>query len=105
MTNPLDWGRGNRSRIATRDFPREVIALVEDRQGGRFCEACRAQGLSTPVGEPLELDHRQPLSQGGDNHWTNLVWLCRSCNRGKGARASCPSTPRWARGPRNSQRR
>lgn len=100
--NPRDWGRSSTSRIATRDFPLEVLALVDERQGGRYCESCRAAGLSTPPGEPLEVDHLQPLSRGGTNQWSNLGWKCRAHNRGKGARVAPPSIPRWARGLGNS---
>ena len=99
------WGRGDTSRITTREFPPAVLALVDERQQGRYCEACRRKGLQTPVSEPLEIDHRQPLSKGGDNHWTNLRWLCRAHNRGRGDRRDPPATPRWARGLGGSQSR
>jgi len=93
-----DWGRGDTRRLTTRDFPREVLALVDDAQGGRFCVACRRDSLDTPAEEPLELDHKQPLSRGGDNNWRNLRWLCRSHNRGRCARPGLPEgPPAWAR--------
>ncbi|MDC3379094.1 HNH endonuclease [Planctomycetota bacterium] len=94
-----EWGRNDTRRIATRDFPTPVLALVDERQGGRFCEECRRQGLTTPPDEPLEIDHRQPLSEGGDNHWSNLRWLCRAHNRSKGKRGRPRAIPTWARGP------
>ena len=99
------WGRGDTRRVATRDFPAAVLALVDERQGGRACAACRAAGLQTPGDQPLEVDHLQPLARGGDNAWTNLQWLCRDHNRGKSARPSPPSTPLWARGQPGSQKR
>lgn len=98
----LAWGRGDRRRLETRDIPPEVQALVTERQGGRFCEACRASRLETPKGEPLELDHLQPLVDGGDNHHANLRWLCRSHNRGRGARREVPAVPAWGLKPRES---
>lgn len=76
---PTAWGRGVKRRVDARDVPAAVLALVEERQGGRRCATCGAT-------EQLELDHRIPLSRGGDNHWRNLQWLCRRCNRRKGAR-------------------
>lgn len=95
----LAWGRGDRRRLSTRDFPTPVLALVYAREHGfEGCTACRDQRLQTPDSEPLEVDHIQPLSRGGDNQWSNLRILCRAHNRGKNARPSCPSTPRWARG-------
>lgn len=84
----LAWGRGDTRRIATRDFPGEVLALVDERLGGRFCVECRALGVDPPEGEPLEVDHLQPLARGGDNHHRNLTWRCRSHNRGRGARSA-----------------
>ena len=94
------WGRGDTRRLSTRDFPEDVLALVDERQGGRFCVACKQQNLTTPPGEPLEVDHRQPLSKGGDNSAFNLQWMCRAHNRGRGNRPDAPRIPTWARGPR-----
>ena len=92
------WGRGDRRRLATRDFPAAVVALVVERQGHAGCVACRAAGLATPADQPLELDHLQPLARGGDNSWSNMQILCRAHNRGKAARPRPPATPSWARG-------
>lgn len=93
----LEWGRGDRRRIPVTAFPDAVLALVDERQGGRFCLACRAAGLETPESEPIELDHRQPLSKGGTNNHINLQWLCRGHNRGRGNRRDAPKRPTWAR--------
>lgn len=89
-------------RIATRDFPPAVLAAVDRRQGGRYCVDCRELGLVTPAGEPLELDHLQPLSKGGTNDASNLAWKCRAHNRARGNRAGRPREPKWARGPKRS---
>ena len=97
----LSWGRGDTRRIATRDIPAEVLALVDERLGGRYCVECRALGLTPPASEPLEADHLQPLATGGDNHHTNLTWRCRSHNRGRGARSALAP----AREPRGAARR
>lgn len=32
----------------------------------------------------LEVDHIEPVAEGGDNEITNLITSCRDCNRGKG---------------------
>lgn len=96
--DPYSWGRGDTRRIATRDFPSAVVALVTERQGGRYCSWCVVVGRNPPDDEPLELDHRQPLSMGGDNHHLNLQWACRSCNRSRGdRRAPPPGPPKWQR--------
>lgn len=92
-----EWGRDDRRRIATRDFPEGVKALVDERQGGRFCVECHVAGRTPPADEPLVLDHMQPLSRGGTNHWSNLRWLCEGCNLSRGNRRDV-GVPRWARG-------
>lgn len=96
--NPLAWGRGDHRRMRVSDYPAEVLALV-DARAGRACEDCVRAGITPPASEPLELDHRQPLSQGGDNHHLNLRWACRGHNRGRRDRALQlhPRLPRWAR--------
>lgn len=95
--NAEDWGRGDQRRLSTRDFPAAVLELVDRKQGGRFCALCREQGLVPPESEPLVLDHLQPLSAGGDNHWTNLRWLCRSHNSGRRDQPGWREMPAWSR--------
>ncbi len=92
----MGWGRGDRRRLSLRDYPPAVLALVDAKQGGRFCTLCREQGLVTPPDEPLVLDHLQPLSRGGDNHAMNLRWLCASHNARRGARAGFAGEPAWS---------
>lgn len=99
--NAEDWGRGDSRRIKREDYPGEVLELVERRQGGRRCALCDEQGLTPPADEPLVLDHLQPLSQGGDNHHSNLRWLCRAHNAGRRDRPLWAGRPRWARGARS----
>lgn len=82
--DPHTWGLGKRHRVKA--WPRSVLRLVEERQGGRYCVHCREQGLTTPEGEPIEVDHRLPLSKGGDNQHLNLMFACRAHNRARGGR-------------------
>ena len=91
------WGRGDTRRLCTRDIPAEVVELVTEQQGGRFCAACRQQDLTTPANEPLQLDHMRPLATGGDNSYRNLRWLCRGHNLARGARTRADRLPPWAR--------
>lgn len=92
-----DWGRGVTKRIATRDIPGDVKRLVDERQGGRFCVYCKMLDMVTPPTEPMELDHKQPLSKGGDNHHLNLQWACKSHNRSRGDKpvGTKPKVPAW----------
>lgn len=95
--DPYRWGRGDTLRRTTSEIPVEVRDLVTVRQRGKHCVQCKAFGLIPPDDVPLELDHLQPLSLGGTNHFSNLQWLCRSHNRGRGNRKRAPSIPRWRR--------
>lgn len=89
----LAWGRGDFGRRTTKEFPLSVRHLVTNRMGYR-CRHCEVPGSTA---QPLELDHLQPLSKGGDNHHSNLAWSCVSCNRGRGNRKRAPRFPAWRR--------
>lgn len=93
--NPRTWGQGDHRRICTRDVPPGVLELIDEKQGGRFCVLCSEQGLTTPEDEPLVLDHLQPLSRGGDNHFLNCRWLCRSHNARRGTDVTFAGAPLW----------
>ncbi len=41
--------------------------------------------LGIPKGDPREVDHRNPISNGGSNRKDNLRAVSRSTNRSKGA--------------------
>lgn len=94
--NAYHWGLDKiKARIQTRDIPDAVKRLVDKRQGGRHCVHCRAMNIETPPAVPLELDHKQPLSEGGSHHHLNLQWLCRSHNRGRRGSPTELRTPAW----------
>lgn len=96
--NPRTWGRGLRRRIPVSQVPAEVLALVDEREGGRTCADCKAEGRVPPPGEPLELDHKQALARGGDYHHLNLRFACRSHNRARRERKIDSTTvPAWLR--------
>ncbi len=50
----------------------------------------------------LEVDHINPVANGGENDILNLVTSCRDCNSGKGA--SCSLTIRPSTSSANSLR-
>lgn len=52
------------------------------KRDGFTCQYCGAH----PPDCVLEVDHIEPVSNGGTNDEDNLVTACFSCNRGKGAR-------------------
>lgn len=35
----------------------------------------------------MELDHIEPIKDGGVNDWTNLTVACKRCNRRKSSRS------------------
>jgi len=41
--------------------------------------------MGLKVGDPREVDHKNPISNGGSNRKDNLRAVSRSTNRGKGA--------------------
>lgn len=49
-------------------------------------QARRKMGLK--VGDPREVDHKQPISHGGTNNKRNLRVVSRSTNRSKGAKTN-----------------
>ena len=53
------------------------------RRDGFRCVLC---GRSAGDGVELEVDHITPISRGGKTEKSNLRTLCKSCNRGKGAK-------------------
>ena len=89
------WGEGDTKRRTS--YPAQVLALVEERQGGRHCVFCKSEGLVTPANEPLEVDHRRPLSMGGDNSAWNLQFLCRGHNRARSNGGNRPRETSWQR--------
>ena len=50
---------------------------------GMCCAYC---GKGVEDGAQLALDHVIPVSQGGDNHATNLITCCTDCNSSRGDR-------------------
>lgn len=53
------------------------------RRAYRFqCGYCSVH--ESDVGSALEIDHFQPLSSGGTDEESNLVYACSACNKAKG---------------------
>lgn len=48
--------------------------------------SCRICGRNTDDGVKLEVDHKHPVSLGGESNEGNLWTLCFDCNRGKAAK-------------------
>lgn len=71
--------------VMTRVFVRNpyVVAEVLSRAGGR-CEKCHSEAPfnSRSTGEPyLEVHHRIPLAEHGDDTVENAIALCPNCHR------------------------
>lgn len=52
------------------------------KRDGFVCQYCGAHPSETVL---LEVDHINPVAEGGGNDMDNLVTACFDCNRGKGA--------------------
>lgn len=68
----------------------EIRALVRGAYGYRcgYCDISKAE-----IGSELEIDHYQPISQGGTDEIDNLVCVCTACNRFKGSYWPSNGTP------------
>jgi hypothetical protein len=66
-----EWG--------TRYVSKEVREAVWKRDTGK-CQGC---GCVATCSNPIEYDHRTPVSKGGDGSISNIWLLCRKCNRRK----------------------
>lgn len=95
---------GNHRRRARRFGRRYEVVHPFDifsRDGWR-CQVCgrstprRHRGTHRP--NAPELDHRVPMSRGGDHIHTNLQTACRACNASKGGRKIVGQLPLWERG-------
>jgi len=71
------------------------------KRDGNLCLYCGAHFLT----RDLTRDHIRPISQGGNDHWSNVVTACRRCNNHKGGRTpeqagllliAVPFTPTYA---------
>lgn len=64
-------------------MPKRRPRLDRNGVGRRDGFICQYTGVYAPDGN---LDHVQPVSRGGGNTWTNLVWSDRALNSRKGNR-------------------
>jgi len=58
----------------------DTIRLRVMKRDGFTCVYCGGHGKDCE----LEVDHRVPVSKGGNNHISNLFTACRDCNQSKG---------------------
>ena len=75
---PVDYERKeSKNKRVSLPLGLRTKILKRDRH---TCQAC---GVRAPEVE-VEVDHKIPVSKGGTDNESNLVTLCRDCNRGKG---------------------
>ena len=65
---------------------REYHGKPEQRKNRSLRNQARTK-LGLKVGDPREVDHRKPLSDGGTNHGNNLQAISKRKNRTKAANA------------------
>jgi 5-methylcytosine-specific restriction endonuclease McrA len=91
---PAYIGRARETRLSQRTKDE-----VYSRSDG-WCAYCSKEldfDMLSTVGGP-NIDHRIPVSRGGDDSLENLALVCRTCNQRKGVRtveefARCPDDP------------
>jgi len=76
---PTDYEKNKDNKSNRSPIPKHIRYKILKRDK-HVCQAC---GASSPDVE-LEVDHRIPISKGGTDDESNLVTLCKDCNRGKG---------------------
>jgi len=75
-------GHNPESRRLREGYSPPVCNRTLFERDGHMCLYC-----GEPAGTiPLSRDHVTPLSQGGQNHWNNLVTACLRCNHHKAGR-------------------
>lgn len=76
------YGNNHVLALARKDYVPAVNNHALFRRDGHLCLYC---GHSLPACD-LSRDHVTPLSQGGEDVWTNLVTACKRCNNHKAGR-------------------
>jgi hypothetical protein len=67
--------------------PRKISSQLQERvrrRAGHLCEYCHTSELWQCV--RFTIDHLQPISTGGEDHFLNLALACFHCNRRKGTK-------------------
>lgn len=71
--------RKNQRRLATRIFWEEFRGVMRCW----YCERPVSKTNDPSSEDHATVDHRIPLSKGGENKFHNMVLACRSCNMNK----------------------
>jgi 5-methylcytosine-specific restriction endonuclease McrA len=84
------WRVANRDHV--RAYKREAYRRVgpSDAETREYVAIIRLDPCAYCGGTTDTVDHVEPVSLGGPNHWTNLGPACRSCNSGKKDRQLLP---------------
>lgn len=85
-----EWKQDNREKDRTYQATRRArkqgnltpTDLQQSTEYRKMLEGTPCHYCGTTEG-PFHIDHKQPLSRGGDDHWSNLVQACESCNLSK----------------------
>jgi 5-methylcytosine-specific restriction endonuclease McrA len=77
------WRAENRERVQAYKRAAYRRAETADAETRDYIEVIRHDPCVYCGGVSDTVDHIEPVSAGGQNHWTNLAPACRSCNSGK----------------------
>lgn len=88
-----EWRQNNPEKVQTYSATRRVrkrgnLTETDIQQSAEYRKMlegtpCHYCGTTEGI---FEIDHKQPVSRGGDDHWTNLVNSCFDCNRSKSSK-------------------
>ena len=84
----LDFSETNIKTVRINNLRRKFGPKLYLAADGR-CQGknCTKEKLNFMPFDMLEIDHMQPISNGGSNEYDNLQLLCRNCNASKGNRS------------------
>ena len=84
----LDFSETNIKTVRINNLRRKFGPKLYLAADGR-CQSknCTKEKLNFMPFDMLEIDHMQPISNGGSNDFDNLQLLCRNCNSSKGNRS------------------
>jgi 5-methylcytosine-specific restriction endonuclease McrA len=76
------WKAQRRADPPNGSFTRDDIEIIFEKQDGQ----CAAHDCQCELDGGFEIDHIEPLANGGSNWPENLQLLCMPCNRSKGTK-------------------
>lgn len=81
--NRRAWAKTPKGQLANRLGAHRRRGVTPDAEAREWAEIILNDPCAYCGARPVELDHIDPISLGGDGTWENLTPGCRSCNASK----------------------